>query len=248
MQLDELGQRIRSRREKMGLKQQDIANALRLSPQAVSKWERGENAPDIAVLIPLARLLGVSTDWLLDSTEGQQDMFEATVFVSDVRGTYERSRRMDARSFAIWANGMFFSLTELALCHGGVPIKYLGDQFLCFFTGARHAMRGLETAFDAVETVGDELVVSINRGEIYLGTVGHPDYARPDIMGEAVNVTFLTRMWAESHSARGVVATGDVLDVCEAKFTSNLLEEVSFDGLDAPVALYEVTRAEEKEG
>ncbi|MEZ6186165.1 MAG: helix-turn-helix transcriptional regulator [Planctomycetota bacterium] len=28
-----------------------VANALQISAQAVSKWERGENAPDISVLL-----------------------------------------------------------------------------------------------------------------------------------------------------------------------------------------------------
>ena len=42
MLLSELGNRIRSQRERLGLKQQDIANALQISPQAVSKWERGK--------------------------------------------------------------------------------------------------------------------------------------------------------------------------------------------------------------
>ena len=65
MNLKELGKRIRAQREKCRLKQVDIANALQISAQAVSKWERGENAPDIAVLLDLTRLLGVSTDWLL---------------------------------------------------------------------------------------------------------------------------------------------------------------------------------------
>ena len=69
----------RQQREKLGLKQHDLAHALQVSPQAVSKWERGENAPDIALLIPLAKLLGISTDSLLGYNEGEADVFEATV-------------------------------------------------------------------------------------------------------------------------------------------------------------------------
>ncbi|MFC1735863.1 helix-turn-helix domain-containing protein, partial [Candidatus Hydrogenedentota bacterium] len=57
MLLEELGNRIRSQRKKRGLKQRDVANALQISPQAVSKWERGENAPDVGMLSSLARLL-----------------------------------------------------------------------------------------------------------------------------------------------------------------------------------------------
>ena len=40
-----VGHRIKEQRKKLGLKQHDIANALQISPQAVSKWERGEKTP-----------------------------------------------------------------------------------------------------------------------------------------------------------------------------------------------------------
>ena len=53
-----LGERIRARRERLGLRQADLAAALGLSAAAVSKWKRGETAPDIGSLLPLAGLLG----------------------------------------------------------------------------------------------------------------------------------------------------------------------------------------------
>jgi len=65
MLLQDLAARIRTHRENRGLTQSDIARALEITPQAVSKWERGENAPDISQLVPLAEMLDVSVDWLL---------------------------------------------------------------------------------------------------------------------------------------------------------------------------------------
>jgi len=65
MELRDLGDRIRLQREKMALTQGELGGRLGVSPQAVSKWERGENAPDVALLSPLADALGVSVDWLL---------------------------------------------------------------------------------------------------------------------------------------------------------------------------------------
>ena len=78
MNIQELGQRIRDRREKCRLRQTDVAAALQVSPPAVSKWERGENAPDISLLPGLGKLLGVSVDWLLGSYTEDRDVFEAT--------------------------------------------------------------------------------------------------------------------------------------------------------------------------
>jgi transcriptional regulator with XRE-family HTH domain len=77
MDVAEVGHRIRQRREQVGLRQRDIADALQLSAQAVSKWERGENAPDIGVLPDLARLLGITTDWLLAGFDDQPDLLKA---------------------------------------------------------------------------------------------------------------------------------------------------------------------------
>ena len=72
MNISEMGDRIKARRNSCGLTQNDVANALQISPKAVSKWERGENAPDVGTLVPLARLLGVSSDWLLGSERSRR--------------------------------------------------------------------------------------------------------------------------------------------------------------------------------
>ena len=77
MDVAQVGNRIRQRREQVGLRQRDIADALQLSAQAVSKWERGENAPDIGLLPDLARLLGITTDWLLAGFDDQPDLLKA---------------------------------------------------------------------------------------------------------------------------------------------------------------------------
>jgi transcriptional regulator with XRE-family HTH domain len=241
MLLDELGNRIRDQRKKLGLKQEDIARALQVSPQAVSKWERGENAPDIATLGPLSRLLGVSIDQLLGNNLADTDIFEATVFASSVRGAYKKSIEMDPRSYATWANGLYYQLTEAVLRHDGVPIKYMGDEFLCFFSGAHHRERALKAAQLARTMSNDPLVIGLSSGDIYLGALGHPDYARPDIVGETVNVAFLTLNWADEHARSGLVATAALFpDTTPAKSEIAQKAEVTFKGIPVPVVLYEM--------
>ena len=153
MNLKILGERIRTRREKSALKQADIAHALQISAQAVSKWERGENAPDLAVLLDLCKLLGVTSDWLLGRFETDRDTFPATVFCSDVTGFARRAARMPPRELAAWANGIFHLVTEAVLRCEGVPVKYVGDGFLGFFSGPGHADRALGAARQALSAV-----------------------------------------------------------------------------------------------
>ena len=242
---EELGVRIRSQRERLGLKQQDLANALQVSPQAVSKWERGENSPDILTLGPLARLLGVSTDWLLGAYGEGPDVFKATVLASSVTGAYEKSLCMAAREFAAWANGFFLQLTEAVLRHDGVPIKYMGDQFLCFFAGRDHERRAVEAAFLAKRMVAERLKVGLSAGEIYLGAVGHPDYSRPDVMGEVVNIAFLTMEWAESHTDTGLGATAAVTHAMGDAAGAGRMEEVRFRSIERRVQVSELREINE---
>ena len=64
-----LGKRIGMLRRQKGLKQEELAAALGVSPQAVSKWENDQTCPDISLLPKLATLLGISVDELLSGEE-----------------------------------------------------------------------------------------------------------------------------------------------------------------------------------
>lgn len=64
-----IGKRIAALRREKGLKQEDLAKALDVSSQAVSKWENDQSCPDISLLPKLAKLLGVTVDVLLSGEE-----------------------------------------------------------------------------------------------------------------------------------------------------------------------------------
>ncbi len=62
---EQLGSRIAERRRARGLTQGQIADRMGVSPQAVSKWERGLACPDLVFLDDLADLLDISLQELL---------------------------------------------------------------------------------------------------------------------------------------------------------------------------------------
>ena len=65
MDNERIGAFIKELRKEKGLTQKEIAEELHITDRAVSKWERGLNAPDIALLEPLGSLLGVSVGELI---------------------------------------------------------------------------------------------------------------------------------------------------------------------------------------
>lgn len=69
-----LGKRIAALRKQKELRQDDIAQLLDVSPQAVSKWENDQTCPDIGLLLKLAQILGVTTDELLSGKQALQEV------------------------------------------------------------------------------------------------------------------------------------------------------------------------------
>ena len=61
-------------RKKNGLSQEELADKLGISRQAVSKWERAESSPDTDNLICLAKLYNVSLDELLNTDETVEEI------------------------------------------------------------------------------------------------------------------------------------------------------------------------------
>jgi class 3 adenylate cyclase len=240
MNLARMGSRIKSQRERRKLRQADIASALQLSSQAVSKWERGENAPDIAVLVDLSRLLGVSIEWLLGGTAAETDTFPATVFCTSVNGFAKASTEMPPGEVAAWVNTIHYTVTEALRRFDGVPVKYVGDGFLGFFAGNDQARRALAAAREARRLVDSpDLIVALHRGDVYLGMLGHPDYERTDIIGETVNTAFLAMPWIANHCRSGIGVTGAVADALPKREPLARSGEIAVLGADEPVVIYE---------
>lgn len=61
-----IGEKIKSLRKAKNISQDVLAKYLGISFQAVSKWEKGETMPDVAMIPAIASFFGVSTDELFD--------------------------------------------------------------------------------------------------------------------------------------------------------------------------------------
>ena len=68
-EMSTFGARLRDLRVKSGLSQEEAAAQLGVSPQSVSKWETDKCYPEFLLIMPLARLYGVSADILLGSED-----------------------------------------------------------------------------------------------------------------------------------------------------------------------------------
>lgn len=69
-----IAERLATLRRQHGLTQEQLAQKLGVSRQAVSKWERTESSPDTDNLIALARLYGVTLDQLIYGEDAPADL------------------------------------------------------------------------------------------------------------------------------------------------------------------------------
>lgn len=88
-----IGEVIRTHRKKLGITQEEMANRLGVTAPAVSKWEIGCTQPDISLLAPIARLLGITTDTLLSYKDNLTEE-ELSRFVKEL------DTKLDTKSYA----------------------------------------------------------------------------------------------------------------------------------------------------
>ena len=73
MEKETFGHRLTRLRKEKKLTQEDIAQKINISPQAVSKWENDISYPDINSLLILSDILGVSIDELCGKQKKVED-------------------------------------------------------------------------------------------------------------------------------------------------------------------------------
>lgn len=93
--MDTIGKNIRRLRKERNLTQEELAEKLNVSAQAVSKWENEAGLPDISQILPLASVFGVSTDMLF-GIEGVQ---ENDIALQIVLEAYSMEKYGDAETY-----------------------------------------------------------------------------------------------------------------------------------------------------
>lgn len=98
-------ERLKESRCKKNLTQEGLAEALNVSRQAVSDWERGKKYPEVEKLITLAQELGVNMDWLFEEEirgepEKREDAYVPPGMIAALEAFSEGLKRVSADYFS----------------------------------------------------------------------------------------------------------------------------------------------------
>ncbi len=158
-----LAENLRKFRIQKSLTQEDVADYLNITPQSVSKWERGETYPDITLLPALANVFETSIDLLMGmdtirSVDTKYNIHDkANTFMKDER--LEDAEKVYREAMLIYPNdpGMILGLASVLALKGenaeaiglierGLPLSNNEKQkatmravlcFLCFENGQK---------------------------------------------------------------------------------------------------------------
>ena len=109
-----LSEKILAQRKKMGLSQEELAERLNVSRQAVSRWEVGSAQPDASNVLQLSKLFGVTADYLLnDEYESDRDV---PIVRRTENGAKERLRKIAAvciAAFGLLGNFIIYIISRM---------------------------------------------------------------------------------------------------------------------------------------
>lgn len=133
----DLSERIRDLRKQKGLSQEQLAEMLDVSRQAVSKWEGGQSSPDLDKITTISELFGVSTDYLLKGLDTDMQANQAEADASSKR-SYGAARILEISASALIAAGLVYAIfgwyeeQTASSIGGGIIIQLAGiTAFIC---------------------------------------------------------------------------------------------------------------------
>lgn len=103
-----LGQKLKTLLKDNGMTQEDLAERLEVSRQAVGKWVNDKGIPEVGKLVQISNLFGVSTDYLLKEDCNERGMTEEKAAANS--GYYVSQEMLDgylsySRQPAIFSGG-----------------------------------------------------------------------------------------------------------------------------------------------
>ena len=117
-----LGQKLKALLKDNSMTQEDLAERLEVSRQAVGKWVNDKGIPEVGKLVQISNLFGVSMDYLLKEDYEEKNVSEEKAISNS--GYYVSQEMLDAY--------LSYSRQNVKQITGGISLFILSNVFECF--------------------------------------------------------------------------------------------------------------------
>ena len=148
-----LADKIADLRKKNGWSQEELANQLGVSRQAVSKWESASSIPDLDKIVKMSLIFGVSTDYLLkDSLEEGRESEEVMEYnTAELEMDGKAIQMISMESANVYLKLLQQISSKIAL---GVSLCILSPIMLIGLTGVSDQKEGMILSAEAAVGIG----------------------------------------------------------------------------------------------
>ena len=130
-------------RQANNMTQLELGEKLNYSDKTISKWERGESSPDLSALVEIARLFGVTLDYLVKAEHTQEETAQTDPESKTKEPRYNRKAISYISESVGWIVAIFaFIITTLIM-------KKMTFQFL-YFVYALPAVLIVKLVFNSI--------------------------------------------------------------------------------------------------
>ena len=105
-----LGEKLQYHRKEKGISQEQLAEQMTISRQAISKWELDTSIPDVENIIQISKLFDVTTDWLL--------MGDSEFPEKPIAPRFPQAKNQEAKT-------MLLKVLQIVLVIGGIALVLL---------------------------------------------------------------------------------------------------------------------------
>ncbi len=160
-----MGQIIRRLRKERNLTQDELAERLNVTGQAISRWENETGMPDISQVVPLSRVLGVSTD-VLFGTAGTNDNAEVRKILEEAQSKLDNPLTMEGlkRQYAVLMDALkLYPNNVMLLMHcleAGLSLAYPDND------GLYDSEHGVEIYKECIREARIMLAVHTNASDL----------------------------------------------------------------------------------
>ena len=146
-----IGSRIAANRKRLKLTQEQLAEKLGVTPQAVSKWENDQSCPDIWMLPRLAEVFGITTDALLGIEK--ERVYEAQVVEAEASSSGEDTRENWSVELTAGRRGKLLLAVWMLLAAAMLGAANVLDREVTFWTALwttgilAYGLQGVFTSF-----------------------------------------------------------------------------------------------------